>query len=79
LRFSGGDPDAREGWIAGASVERRNVAGIRENATRMGRAIFARGIAEALARITRYAFGASPGNEPKIAPSQTNPPGFIPL
>lgn len=48
LRFSRGDPPGAES-DAGTSVERRNV---RENATRMGRAVFARGFVAGLARVT---------------------------
>ena len=69
---------------AGTSVERRNAAGVRESATRMGRAIFARGFVAGLApscgnRLqrflfalrTRYALRPAPARDAKIAPAQT--------
>ena len=59
----------------GGSVERRNDAGARENATRMGRALFARGCVERLARITRYEPRRSPARDAKIAPAQMVQPG----
>ncbi|MDE2476920.1 MAG: hypothetical protein KGO48_17825 [Alphaproteobacteria bacterium] len=60
---------------AGTSVERRNEAGVRENATRMGRAISARGFVAGLARITRYALRPAPARDAKTAPAQTVPSG----
>ncbi|MDE2476647.1 MAG: hypothetical protein KGO48_16455 [Alphaproteobacteria bacterium] len=61
---------------AGTSVERRNAAGARESATRMGRAIFARGFVAGLARITRYALRPAPARDVKIAPAQTVLSGY---
>ena len=60
---------------AGTSVERRNAAGARENATRMGRALFARGFVAGLASIARYALRPAPARDAKIAPAQTVPSG----
>jgi len=56
---------------AGTSVERRNAAVARENATRMGRALFARGFVAGLARIARYALRPAPARGAKIVPAQT--------
>src|SRR5437868_5606593 len=56
---------------AGTSDERRNEPGVRENATRMGRALFARGFVAGLDRITRYALRPAPARDAKIAPAQT--------
>jgi hypothetical protein len=55
---------------AGTSAERRNDAGARENATHMGRALFARGFVERLACIARYGLRRSPARDAKIAPAQ---------
>jgi hypothetical protein len=60
---------------AGTSDERRNDAGARENATRMGRTRFARGFVERLTRIPRYELRRSPARDAKIAPAQMVPSG----
>ena len=60
---------------AATSVERRNEAVARKNATRMGRALFARGFVAGLARIARYALRPAPARDAKIAPAQTVPSG----
>ncbi len=60
---------------AGTSAERRNEAGVCENATRMGWALFARGFVERLARIPRYELRRSPARDAKIAPAQMVPSG----
>jgi len=62
---------------AGTSDERRNDAAARENATRIGRALFARGFVERLARIPRYELRRSPARDAKIAPAQMVPPDNI--
>src|SRR5205085_6191281 len=56
---------------AGTSAERRNEPCARENATRMGRTLFARGFVTGLARITRYGLRPAPARDAKIAPAQT--------
>jgi hypothetical protein len=58
---------------AGTSSERRNDAVARENATRMGRALFVRGFVERLARIPRYELRRSPARGAKAAPAQMVP------
>jgi hypothetical protein len=55
---------------AGTSAERRNDVGARENATRVGRALFARRFVEGLARMTRYELRPSPARGAKTAPAQ---------
>ena len=56
---------------AGTSAERRNEPVARENATRTGRALFARGFVAGVDRITRYALRPAPARDAKIATAQT--------